>query len=76
MEIYLKTVTAIACILLRRPRYDCESPGRALDCAIGIDEKNPYNTTTGEVWSFTTMHDPNLVGWWRFDEMSGEIAYD
>jgi hypothetical protein len=41
-----------------------------------IDEKNPYNTTTGEVWSFTTMIDPNLVGWWKFDETSGSIAYD
>ncbi|MHC4657497.1 MAG: LamG-like jellyroll fold domain-containing protein, partial [Planctomycetota bacterium] len=41
-----------------------------------IDEKNPYNTTPGEVWSFTTMVDPNLVGWWKFDETSGVIAYD
>jgi len=41
-----------------------------------IDEKNPYNTTTGEVWSFTTRADPNLVGWWKFDETSGNIAYD
>ena len=22
------------------------------------------------------MHDPNLVGWWKFDETSGVIAYD
>jgi probable HAF family extracellular repeat protein len=38
---------------------------------VGLDD-----TTTGEVWSFTTMVDPNLVGRWKFDEESGVIAYD
>jgi len=35
----------------------------------------------GEVWSFTTqpdipIADPNLVGWWEFDEGQGTIALD
>ncbi len=41
-----------------------------------IDERNPYNVTIGEEWSFTTRPEPNLVGWWKFNESSGIIAYD
>ena len=41
-----------------------------------IDEVGLGGTTTGAVWSFTTMIDPNLVSRWRFDEVSGNIAYD
>lgn len=46
-----------------------------------IDEKNSGGTTTGDVWSFTTrpgggVVDPNLAGWWKFDEGSGTTAYD
>ena len=38
-----------------------------------IDEVNNPNIWTGDVWSFETMPsipitDPNLVGWWKFDE--------
>jgi len=42
----------------------------------------PDNTIyTGAVWSFTTMpniqiSDPNLVGWWTFDEGAGSTALD
>jgi len=31
------------------------------------------NVITGDVWSFTTG---KLVGWWKFDEISGETAED
>jgi len=36
---------------------------------------------TGNVWSFRTMpqipiSDPNLVGWWKLDEMSGPVVAD
>jgi len=41
-----------------------------------IDEKNTAGTTTGDVWSFTTWLEPNLVSWWKFDEGSGAIAHD
>ncbi|MBW8038931.1 MAG: hypothetical protein FVQ85_02905 [Planctomycetes bacterium] len=41
-----------------------------------IDGIGPGGKTTGEVWSFTTIIDPNLVGRWGFDETSGNIAYD
>lgn len=42
-----------------------------------IDEKNNQGTTKGTVWHYTTgTADPNLVGWWKFDEGSGTIAYD
>ncbi|MHC4545480.1 MAG: hypothetical protein ACYSYL_13320 [Planctomycetota bacterium] len=32
----------------------------------------------GDVWSFTTLAelDSDLVGWWKFDEGEGTIAYD
>jgi len=41
-----------------------------------IDEKNASGTTTGNVWSFTTIADPNFVSWWKLDEISGTIAHD
>ncbi|MBN1787601.1 MAG: right-handed parallel beta-helix repeat-containing protein [Sedimentisphaerales bacterium] len=46
-----------------------------------IDEKNASGTTTGNIWSFTTRSgpepiDPNLVGWWKFDEGSGTTVND
>jgi hypothetical protein len=46
-----------------------------------IDESDGVTTYTGDVWSFTTLPDipitdPNLVGWWKFDEGSGAIALD
>ena len=41
-----------------------------------IDEVGPGGKTTGNMWSFMTMIDPNLVGRWKYDEDSGMIAYD
>ncbi|MHC4158358.1 MAG: LamG domain-containing protein, partial [Planctomycetota bacterium] len=41
-----------------------------------IDEVNDPNLWKGDVWRFTTWLKPNLVGWWKFDEGSGTIAYD
>jgi hypothetical protein len=43
-----------------------------------IDEIEANGTTKhpGEVWSFKTMDDPALIGWWKFDEGEGGIAYD
>ncbi len=44
-----------------------------------IDEVGGEETCKGDVWSFTTWAsepDPNLFGWWRFDEGEGDIAYD
>ena len=43
-----------------------------------IDEVEADGTTkhTGEVWSFRTFDDPAFIGWWKFDEGQGTIAYD
>jgi len=45
-----------------------------------IDEVGPVCITKGDVWSFTTWQsgdiDPNLVGWWKFDEGTGSTAHD
>jgi len=43
-----------------------------------IDEIEADGTTKypGEVWSFKTMDDPAFIGWWKFDEGQGGIAYD
>jgi hypothetical protein len=39
-----------------------------------IDEVG-VSVAKGDVWSFTTF-DPNLVGWWQFDEGEGPYAFD
>jgi len=44
-----------------------------------IDELKGDEVWRGEVWSFTThgiIIDPYLVGWWKFDEISGNVAMD
>jgi hypothetical protein len=49
-----------------------------------IDEVNDANADSpwrGDVWSFTTrpvlsILDPNLIGWWKFDEGYGTVALD
>ncbi|MCK4886359.1 MAG: hypothetical protein KAS96_03165 [Planctomycetes bacterium] len=43
-----------------------------------VDEVNDANVTMGQVWNFETLGDvdPNLIGWWKFDEQSGNTAYD
>ena len=46
-----------------------------------VDEFDAITTHKGDVWSFATrpaisIADPNLVGWWKFDEGSGTTALD
>ncbi|MFC1633745.1 LamG domain-containing protein [Planctomycetota bacterium] len=46
-----------------------------------VDEFDGLATYTGDVWSFSTIPDiaitdPDLIGWWKFDEGSGSIALD
>ncbi len=46
-----------------------------------VDEFDPPTTHKGDVWSFSTkpiiaITDPNLIGWWTFDEGSGSTALD
>jgi hypothetical protein len=43
-----------------------------------INEVEADGTTKhpGEVWGFKTRDDPALIGWWKFDEGQGKIAYD
>ena len=40
-----------------------------------IDEIQNSTTYKGDLWNFTTQ-DPNLRGWWKFDETAGTIADD
>ena len=43
-----------------------------------INDASPYSPWKGEVWSFDVVweREPNLVGYWPFDEGSGSIAHD
>jgi hypothetical protein len=46
-----------------------------------VDELDGDNIYKGDVWSFKTIPvisvtDPNLMGWWKFDEGAGAIAVD
>jgi hypothetical protein len=46
-----------------------------------VDEFDAITTHKGDVWSFSTLptieiSDPNLIGYWKFDEASGDIALD
>ena len=46
-----------------------------------VDEFAQTGTQKGEVWSFTTVHpvpisDPDLIGWWTFEEGEGITAVD
>jgi len=46
-----------------------------------VDEFDGAAAHKGNVWSFTTlpyitMTDPNLVGWWKFEEGSGDTVLD
>jgi len=46
-----------------------------------VDEFNGRETFKGDVWSFKTrpaitITDPDLIGWWKFDEGYGNTALD
>jgi len=43
-----------------------------------IDEVGSPNTVKGQIWSFTTWGEfgPDCVSYWKFDEGSGDTAYD
>lgn len=46
-----------------------------------VDEFDVVETHKGNVWSFKTLPlititDPNLIGWWTFDEGTGDTALD
>jgi len=46
-----------------------------------VNDANMYSPWKGNIWSFTTrpaisIVDPNLIGWWKFDEDYGNIALD
>jgi len=46
-----------------------------------VDEFDVVTTHKGDVWKFTTLPvititDPNLIGWWMFDEGTGKTAID
>ncbi len=41
-----------------------------------IDEVGAAITTKGDVWSFRTVIEAGFMSWWKFDEGTGDIAYD
>ncbi|HUU18755.1 MAG TPA: LamG domain-containing protein [Sedimentisphaerales bacterium] len=44
-----------------------------------VDEFDAINTYKGDVWSFMTgpaITDLGLLGWWKFDEGQGSVAFD
>ena len=46
-----------------------------------VDEFDPPATHKGDVWSFSTLPiieitDPNLIGYWKFDEAAGDTVLD
>jgi Concanavalin A-like lectin/glucanases superfamily/The GLUG motif len=41
-----------------------------------IDENSIQGTTKGNVWNFTTLIEPNIVGWWTLKEGVGNTAWD
>ncbi|MHC4628337.1 MAG: LamG-like jellyroll fold domain-containing protein, partial [Planctomycetota bacterium] len=46
-----------------------------------VDEFNPPETIKGDVWTFRTMPeivitDPDLIGWWKFDNVVGNTVRD
>jgi hypothetical protein len=60
-------------------RYNYSKTGLANDQVYywRVDEVNDVDTWEGDVWYFTTIPeiqvtDPNLVGWWKFDEGPGK----
>jgi len=46
-----------------------------------VDEFNPPELVKGDVWSFRTLPDivitdPDMIGWWKFDYISGNTVID
>ena len=46
-----------------------------------VDEFNPPELVKGDVWSFRTLPDivitdPDMIGWWKFDYVSGNTVID
>jgi hypothetical protein len=50
--------------------------GTAYYWRIDEVEANGITKHPGDVWSFRTLDDPAFIGWWKFDEGEGNIAYD
>jgi unsaturated rhamnogalacturonyl hydrolase len=41
-----------------------------------VDEVNEYGTTPGAVWSFSTVYEPLMAGYWKLDESQGIDVFD
>ena len=46
-----------------------------------VDEFNPPETTKGNIWSFRTLPEivitnPDMIGWWKFDNVSNNTVLD
>ncbi|MDD5064748.1 MAG: S8 family serine peptidase [Phycisphaerae bacterium] len=68
-----------------QPAFVCNQTGTTFNPGIlsygttyywRIDESNGVDTTTGDIWSFTTVAGPNPNRWWKLDECNGVTAYD
>ncbi|MBN1805161.1 MAG: LamG domain-containing protein [Sedimentisphaerales bacterium] len=61
--------------------YDPDTLDFSKDYYWRVDSFDGITTHKGNVWSFTTIHeipmtDPNLVGWWTFDDNYQPIVLD
>jgi hypothetical protein len=68
-------------ILAAVPNYTLSGLDSGITYYWRIDEFDGITTHKGDIWSFKTMpvlpiYDPNLVGWWKLDEGSGDLALD
>jgi len=68
-------------ILAAVPKYTLSGLESGKTYFWRIDEFDGIITHKGDIWSFKTMpvlpiYDPNLVGWWKLDEGSGDLALD
>jgi len=67
--------------MITQTTYDPETLEENKTYYWRVDEFSQTGTHKGDVWSFTTVHevpigDPDLIGWWTFDEGEGITAVD
>jgi hypothetical protein len=80
-ESFEEVDTATEGILAAVPNYTLSGLDSGKTYFWRIDEFDGITTHKGDIWSFKTMpvlpiYDPNLVGWWKLDEGSGDLALD
>ncbi len=62
-------------MVIPKDRRCCSFPRATYNLSSEI-EADATTKHPGEIWSFKTRDDPTLIGWWKFDEGQGAIAFD